>query len=436
MAGYQFIHTESYARVAGKGKAGGHSISSVMAEAMRVEGACPHVENPQAPVLLYGVQPQEIEAIATTWADQAKDAQGRKLRKDGLCLLAGTVSCPPEFSDAQWEALKLDAVAYLLQDKRVISIIEHVDEDKRHFHFYAVPLPGERFEDLCVGRKAASQAKAQGGLKGAQNRAYKLAMRGYQDRYIEEVGAKHGMARLGPKKRRLTRVGWVEEQATMEAMAKERQRLTEMQGKLEADLQALELEKAKVREMARAALEEADRIQAQREKNKVALDAIAAKEEAAKEALETSKKAAEKNRKAVVSIKKDRAILEAEKAKIEAQKRMGALVGSFVGQLGKAAALPLVMAVEYVRSSMARSELERLTKKNASLTQELGQEREKIEASEREKERAQRTLELTEARHKKAMQEAEKKAAILEAKIASLTAKKGPVLGGNLGPNP
>lgn len=435
MAGYQFIHVESYARVAGKGKAGEHSISSVMAEAMRVEGACPHVEKPLPPVLLYGVEPQEIEGLATTWADQAKDAQGRKLRKDGLCLLAGTVSCPPEFSDAQWEALKLDAVAHLLEDKRVVSIIEHVDEDKRHFHFYAIPRPGERFEDLHVGRKAAAEAKAMGGLKGAQNQAYKLAMRGYQDRFFEAVGAKHGMARLGPKKRRLTRAGWVAEQATLEAMAKERQRLTQMQGRLEADLQALELEKAKARELARAALEAADKIQAQREKNKEALNAIAAKEEAANAALETSKKAAEKNRKTVASIKKEREFLEAEKAKIEAQKRVGAVVGSFVGQLGKAAALPLVMAVEYVRASMAKGELERLTKRNAALTIELSLEREKIEAADRDKQRAQRHLELAESRHKKAMQEAEKKAAILEAKIASLTPKKGPVLGGGLGPN-
>lgn len=36
--GYQFLHVESYAREAGKSKAGGHSIRSIIAEATREPG--------------------------------------------------------------------------------------------------------------------------------------------------------------------------------------------------------------------------------------------------------------------------------------------------------------------------------------------------------------------------------------------------------------
>jgi len=153
MAGFQFFHIEGYARTAAKGKAGGHSISSVMAEAMRVDGACPHVEQPLAPVLLFGSPPSEVEAAAKEWGDTAKDAIGRKLRKDGLCLLAGVVSCPPQFNDAQWQALKLDTVAYLAADGRLVSCIEHVDEAQRHLHFYKIPPPGGRLKTSTPAKK-------------------------------------------------------------------------------------------------------------------------------------------------------------------------------------------------------------------------------------------------------------------------------------------
>lgn len=420
MAGFQFLHVESYARTAAKGKAGGHSVSSIMAEAMRVDGACPHVEKPSPPVLLFGVPPSDVEAAATTWADAAKDARGHKLRKDGLCLLAGVVSCPPEFTDAQWDALKLDTVAYLAADGRLVSCIEHGDEAQRHIHFYKTPPPGGRFEDIHPGKKAAMEAKANGALKGDQNKAYKEAMRGLQDDFFEKVGAKHGLTRLGPKRRRLTRDGWKAEQATMEALAKQRIVVDAMLLEAGEQKEALEAEREKVRAMAKKALEEADRIAAEREKNKAALEAIAAKEEAAMKALEVSKKAAQKNRQTVAKIMQDKAEVAAEKARLDATKKAGGRIGAFVGQLGKAAALPVAMLFEFVKVKKAQKELKLATKKTGFLVGELTREKAKIEAEESEKIRLKRDLELAVIRHKKELKAAEEKTAALEAKIKTL----------------
>lgn len=426
MAGFQFLHVESYARTAAKGKAGGHSVSSVMAEAMRVDGACPHVEKPSAPVLLFGVPPSDVEAAVTTWADGAKDARGHKLRKDGLCLLAGVVSCPPEFTDAQWDALKLDTVAYLAADGRLVSCIEHVDEKERHLHFYKIPPPGGRFEDIHPGKKAAMEAKAKGGLKGDQNKAYKAAMRGLQDDFFERVGAKHGLSRLGPKRRRLTRAGWVAEQANMEAMAKQRAQVEAGLADLGAQLAALEAEKEKVRAVAKKALEEADRIAAEREKNKAALEAIKAKEEAAMKALEVSKKAAQKNRQTVAKIVQDKAEIAAEKARLDASKKVGGRVGAFVGQLGKAAVLPVAMLFEFVRVKKAQKQLKLATEKTGFLAGELTRERAKIEAEESEKIRLKRDLELAVISHKKELKAADERATALEAELTALRASLGP----------
>lgn len=218
--GYQFLHIESYARSAGKGKAGGHSIASILAEAKRDAGACPHVDKPVHPVLLFGCSLQHVEAQAVKWAAGSLDASGRRLRKDGLCLLSGVVSAPDDMSDADWSSMKQDAIEWLNRDGRLISVVEHVDESHRHIHFYKVPRPGERFDVLHPGRLAAAEAKAKGLVKGQQNQAYKKAMRGLQDDFFEKVGVRYGLTRFGPGRRRLSRSEWHADQASMAAVAK------------------------------------------------------------------------------------------------------------------------------------------------------------------------------------------------------------------------
>lgn len=264
--GFQFIHVEAYGRSAGAGKAGGHSIRSIMAEAGREDGAHPHVKAPKPPIVLHGLSLAEVEAEATAWGDSAKDARGHRLRKDGLCLLAGTISAPDDMSAEMWQSMKRDAIDWLGRDGRLLSVIEHDDEAYRHIHFYKTPAPETRFESIHPGRAAALTVKAQGKAKGDQNRAYKEAMRGFQSDFFATVGSRHGLTRLGPAKRRLTRSGWVAEQTTAKALAEtiakaevaQGEALTAKAASIKAKAEA-EAALASVSAMAKTALEAADK---------------------------------------------------------------------------------------------------------------------------------------------------------------------------------
>lgn len=228
--GYQFIHIEGYARQAGKSKAGGNDLASVSAEADRIQGNHPHVENPAPPIIRYGVSATKAAKMAEDWAEQATDSRGHKLRKDGLCLLAGVVSAPDDLQD--WGAFQKSAFKWL-KDKygdRLKSVVEHTDESHRHMHFYVVPRVGERFEDIHQGKKAAAELKKR--PKGEQNQAYIEAMRAYQDDFSACVGMKAGLTKLGPGRRRLTREEWQAEQsqARFFASAKAQHRVARKKG--------------------------------------------------------------------------------------------------------------------------------------------------------------------------------------------------------------
>ena len=112
MSGIQFAHIEGYARKGGIDHKTGErvkNISEVAAEAERVPEYCPHVANPQPPILHFGVMPSAVVKESETWAAQAKDAIGRKLRIDGLCLAAGVITFPKERKD-DWPAYRDAAI--------------------------------------------------------------------------------------------------------------------------------------------------------------------------------------------------------------------------------------------------------------------------------------------------------------------------------------
>ena len=226
---YQFVHIESYSRVTPKtGKQGGHSVSSIINEAIRREGSIPHISYPSAPIYLYGGSLEAIEEKCNEWAASISDLRGHKTRRDALCLLAGVVSAESVISSEAWEKLKADTVAWL-QEKygdRLQAVIEHTDEAHPHLHFYCVPLHGERFEQLHDGKRAAAALKAK--RKSEQNVAYKHAMRAFQDEFSDKVGIPNGMARFGPRKRRLSRDSWKQEQAQVIAISKALRRSEEL----------------------------------------------------------------------------------------------------------------------------------------------------------------------------------------------------------------
>lgn len=233
MAGFQFVHIECYGRTAGKGKAGGRTVRSVVEEAERKPEACPHVDSPKQPTVVHGMKPSEAAAVAEERAAGAVDAKGRKMRADGLCLLAGVASFPSTVEEckadpakmAAYRAWEKDAVAHLraTYGDCLKSVVRHTDEAHPHLHFYVVPELAQdgrmSMDSIHPGRAAASVVKAAGGVKGEQNRAYKDAMRQFQHAYFEAVGMKHGQARIGPGRRRMSREGWKAEQAAVESMS-------------------------------------------------------------------------------------------------------------------------------------------------------------------------------------------------------------------------
>lgn len=235
MSGFQFFHVEGYAREGSRqarisrargdqagpgGAARKWGIDEIEAEAMRAPGACGHVASPQPPALVYGQPLTETIAASKAWGDQARDAIGRKLRKDAPVMLAGVISMPADRA-GDWPAFRADAIQWLQQryGDRLRTAVEHTDEANPHLHFYAVPEEGETFDVLHEGRTAAAAAKSEGKLKGDQNRAYKGAMRALQDRFWLELGVRHGLGRKGPARRRLTRSEWLAEQNRAQQVA-------------------------------------------------------------------------------------------------------------------------------------------------------------------------------------------------------------------------
>ena len=225
---YQFIHFDSYAREGSKQsktvtKKNGDkitttkqvkSIRQILEEQARIEVACPHIDQPRRPGLLYGVPPMEVLPMVEEWAENAKDAQGRRLRKDGLCALVGVASLPREMED-DFQQFAEDTLAWLKEKygDRLKSVVVHDDEAHPHLHFTVVPRIGERFDDIHDGYKTSKQAKHEDRKKGEQNLAYIEAMRAVQDDFSNRVAMSHGLTRIGPGRRRLTRAQWKAEKA-------------------------------------------------------------------------------------------------------------------------------------------------------------------------------------------------------------------------------
>ena len=241
MAGYQFLHIEAYGREESKkqktqckknsdgtytskevAKEKRGNVRWVIAEAKREQNSCYHIDSPQPPVVLLGNLDQ-VEAEATRWAEESTDAQGRKLRKDAHCLLAGVISLPRS-EEAQWEQFKAKAMDWLKEKygDNLRCVVEHQDEAHPHLHFYCVAKKGQKFEDLHEGKRAQKELKKRKpeATKQEQNIAFAEAMRATQDDFANRVGQRFGLARIGPGRRRLTRAQWQAEQKQAEALQK------------------------------------------------------------------------------------------------------------------------------------------------------------------------------------------------------------------------
>lgn len=227
---YQFFHIETYSRVSStkvkpsKPKAGGKTsapkvkkpkatVSDVLAEVMREDGHCSHVESPQPPNFLYGnadtVKAIPLEIELNIEAHQAKHG-GRVLRKDAHVLLAGVASFPREKMESdpvryqKWKDSNLDFLKKKYGNN-LKAVVEHLDEEHPHIHFYVISKDHVNAKELHDGYEAAKHLPA---MTKEYNIEYNNAMRKVQNDYYEEVGHPLGLLRDGPKKKRLDRDVW------------------------------------------------------------------------------------------------------------------------------------------------------------------------------------------------------------------------------------
>ena len=275
---FQFAHIATYSR---KGNGLGRTVSDIAAEAARLDGHAPHVEQPQPPIRHYGIDPAEIPAeIERLVAERRAALRGTKraaIRRDTHVLEGMVYShpayCRPTPDEHTGEprpcltdpATRLDYAAWRdstmswaresaeHRGLRVLSIVEHLDEAHPHIHVLSLPL-NDRMDakQTHPGHFAKIEALAAGKDQKAGNLAYRAAMRTWQDTYHDDVGMPHGLTRIGPRKRRLTRAEWqIEHTEAVRTAA--RLRAAE---KAEAEAAVII---AAAQETARHALAEADR---------------------------------------------------------------------------------------------------------------------------------------------------------------------------------
>lgn len=218
---YQFAHIEFYSRKSTGKKL---SVSQILAEARRDNGACPHVENPRPPAIVYGMSLDDLESLHDRQADQAtttnNKGQTRRIRKDQQTMACVVLSYPADGENFnEWE----DKSLQWLKDKygdALRSVVLHRDEAHPHLHCYIMP-DDMKASSLNEGKRAKDafmQSPEATGLDSKEanklgDRAYRSAMRKWQDSYWQAVGLPLGLSRIGPGKRRLSRDAWKQEQS-------------------------------------------------------------------------------------------------------------------------------------------------------------------------------------------------------------------------------
>lgn len=216
--GYQFAHLETFSR---KANAKGQSTDFVFDEASRVPEASRHVEAPKEPVLVYGLSLDELRAEHDRLASEAKTTnvkgQSRAIRKDQHTLVTIILSHPGEGDVEGWQR---DSIEWLKEryGGQLRTVIRHDDESHPHLHAYLLD-EGMRAKNLHPGAVAKAEVMELDPKANKQgDAAYRAAMRAWQDDYWQSVGIRHGLARLGPGRRRLSRADWQHEQQAVQSV--------------------------------------------------------------------------------------------------------------------------------------------------------------------------------------------------------------------------
>lgn len=276
-----FCRLETYSRirrrasrVGGIERPGRPSIEDVLTEAMRIPGECPHISDVRQPEVLFGNHPLTLLAEVNGGAGAARDPIGRKIRKDALLLLTAVATYPD--SRAEVEASPTATIECVKWCSKIVeffhvefgehlhSVVKHLDETHIHVHGFVRPLfsAGETnvcqlHPGKCAEKNVAKESDRTGRARKHKYRAYRTAMREFQDRYYQGVSVHFGHGRFASKKKRASRPEWEEiktyEKAAL-AARREAERILEMAA-IQTEAARIELQAELDQMRAEAALE-------------------------------------------------------------------------------------------------------------------------------------------------------------------------------------
>jgi hypothetical protein len=200
-----FFHFEVYA--AEKKSPKKPDARSVVAEALRIDGFCPHVPDKQAPVII-GANPMElIDKQMEIYHSLRRRKTG--IRVDARVMIAGVTSIKDTMLDKidiyEWVRKNIEFVEKEF-GKHLLSIVFHNDERHPHLHFYIFPEPdgnGKKFRvcDLHPGERE-DRSYAINDKSEIKYLTYSKRMSALQDRYFESVSCHFGMTRFSKTPRR------------------------------------------------------------------------------------------------------------------------------------------------------------------------------------------------------------------------------------------
>lgn len=242
----------------------GVNTDFVFGEVMREDGFCNHVEHPEEPVLAYGMSVADLKRLHDDRAGEAKmtnaKGQTRSIRKDQKTLATVILSHPGEeenpdvASVEEWQRRSIEWLKNKYGDD-LKTVVRHDDESHPHLHAYILPSDSEMKAGALHPGMSAKSAIVQRGASIEENRlgdrAYRQAMREWQDDYYDNVGRACGLTRIGPGSRRLSKAAHnaEKEQAKRlrEAMSYE-QEIKEKQRSLVRDELSLNIKASKLAE--------------------------------------------------------------------------------------------------------------------------------------------------------------------------------------------
>lgn len=268
----QFAHVSTFARKPSSSGGGKWSATDIAGEASRNPDHSGHVKTPLPPVHLVGFPvaelPQRLEDYLGQHKAQVKLKNGkiaeRKIREDQHVLTASVYSWPEatEFHDKEKaKAFFEDCIKFHAKTLgEVQCAVMHLDEDFPHIHIYSFHT-NARAEH--PGWKAKNGVALAGGESKEQTAAYKKAMEQFQDQFHSDVGIKHGLDRLGPKRQRLSRGEWKERKAELAKTADALRKIGPVTEQLE-----------KVREIGRVTSRDVQKAMAELEKKQKTLETL------------------------------------------------------------------------------------------------------------------------------------------------------------------